>query len=107
MSGRSASTAVLMTTSAAIAALSPTAYWRDEPATRRAGHQGLDLGAGAAVPGVRVRREGGPSRRGEEPGERQRERVAAGAGGGRRGGAARAGQVVAAGVRLPRARRAP
>src|SRR3954453_19619552 len=106
MSGRSAWAAVLMTTSAAIAALSPTAYWRDEPATRRAGHQGLDLGAGAVVPRVRVRRRCGPSRRGEEPRERQRERVGAGARRGRRRGAAGAGPLVAAGVRLPRARRA-
>ena len=56
---------------------------------RARGHQGLDLGARAAVPRVRLRRPRGAAGGGEEPGLRQRQRLAAGAGAARRRGSAR------------------
>ena len=46
----------------------------------RPGHQGLDLGARARLPRLRVRRPVGAAGRGEEPRLRQRQRLAAGAG---------------------------
>ena len=72
----------------------------------RAGRQGLDLGAGAGLPRVRLRGLRGRARRRGAAAARQRRRLG-GAAGRSRAPPARTGRVVAARVRLPRPRRAP
>ncbi len=70
------------------------------------GHQGLDLGAAAPLPRVRLRHPGLCRHRRPRHDHGQRRGLAARAGR-RRADPPGTGQVVAAGVRLPRPRRAP